>query len=317
MSTTLTVLPAPGTQLQLVPGQRQQALSILDALQTRRIDAAGAAGCYAVVLVAIGTFLLDVGHTKTKEEDLERTAKGITNLLLERYGYLGLGEVAVVFRQAALGDYSADGDVLYLSVSNAAGWLKKYRAGQRADVLRSVGRYQPHPLLRFADGPCCHFPDDHPLYLHQTGARLVAHVEHLLTPGVVYDRAAFDRHLYEFCKRVGLFAAFWSSEEYAAVLREETDRIHAQGNPSAGGYVASWDEKGAWKTFDDGYQRDELPEHNRHTQRVLHACRERLLREYLTQEAAADFNFARRVRVAIDEHLRHHLFVPPTGVELP
>ena len=315
----MNTLPIKSAKLVLAPGQSIEHALVLTALRSHRIDSVAEAQVLAFVTTGFNKAALLLNHQKSvaDEETNKMACHEIVFALVDRYGHLMLDEIPIVFRKGALGDFKQPGEVLFLSVSNVVGWFKAYRAGLRAEALRSVGQVQLHPLLHRADGPCCHFPDNHPLFLFQTAARLLAVVEALLAPGAVYDRRAFDRPLYDFLKTMGLLGQYFESGYYADVLNEEAKRIFDEGNPTAGGMAASWDEKGSWKTFAEGYQREEMPVGNRHTQRVMQACRERLLREYLTECAAAADNYRVTVRAAVGAHLRHNPFIAPVGVELP
>lgn len=319
MNTLPSILPAKSAKLVLAPGQSIEQSLVLTALRSHRINAVAEAQVLAFVSTGFNKAALLLNHQKSvaDEETNKMACHEIVFALVDRYGHLTLDEIPIVFRKGALGDFRKDGDVLFLSVSNVVGWFKAYRAGLRAESLRSVGETQLHPLLHQADGPCCHFPDNHPLWIFSTAARLLALVEKLLLPGEVYNRNAFDRPLYDFCKTMGLLGLHFEGGYYVEVLNEEAKRIYDAGNPSAGGMASSWDEKGAWKTFSSGYEQEEMPVGNRHTQRVMQNCRERLLREYLTESAAGDDSYRVTVRAAVGRYLRENPFVPPVGVELP
>ena len=228
-------------------------------------------GDQLVVLLPAVALLL--GHSKTlvKSADIDAMADAVAEMIHRRFARLNLVEIGQALRRGASGEWPrAENDVLLVSLPHVTHWLSCYCQQARAEaqlVLQSAALALPAPA---------------PPQIDYVGS--VVNYVGLAAAGELPAGFELDMGnvLYAWLKAVGALNGFRTSEQYAQMQQEETDRLLAVQLPESGA------ERREYTSFVNALAaQGQLPDAHPLSRSVVNACKKRVLREWLEHHAAA------------------------------
>jgi hypothetical protein len=213
-----------------------------------------------------------LGHRNTLAEakDLFLLATNAARMIQRRFVGFNLAEIREAIERGASGDYRTDPtQVLLVSLPSIGDWLTGYqRAGRAAAVLaaQAPAPAPPPPPRDFI-------------------ADILALCK-LAEEGRLPDYEKLDGELYQWLKERRQFTNFRPADYYADMRAEEAE--HIMRRPLS----TSWLARRGQVSFREACKEGRWPQEHKLAEEVNRACRQRLLHEWLLQQAVEEIDVA-------------------------
>jgi len=222
------------------------------------------------------SFALGYSRTMLVGSDLFEMAAECAKMVQRNFPAFKLSEVDLAMRYGGAGEYRRDPDKpVLVAVDTIAYWLRCYRDSARLEALAAA--------QRLAEAAAPQLPPPRVDYIGSVVDMVEQARETCLPVGYELD---LGNQVYDWLKSIGAFTGWRPADYYADMRAEETDKLLAEHKTSKGA------ERIEYNTFLAALNLGKLPEGHPLSRSVVNACKKRVLREWLMQQAADDTDVA-------------------------